>query len=361
MNKIKLLILTALSIISLSLSSQSFQVNYTFDGASWTGQSHFVWLIDDGIYTEHNILVFNDSSSLNMTIDSICAKPLLLSNIKHISPSTFVFADNNGYIGTAYTDSLYLGITHVRYLKDSLGNKYTKAVSDAKYKPISYVPAWSDITSKPSFATVSTTGTYSDLIGKPSLSTVATTGVYSDLSGKPTTLSGFGITDGTSTARSAISLTTTGTSGNATYSSSTGVINIPNYTYTPSSWSFNNTPGRSLVTGTGATGFQVSSTRNADVSYSVTIVSTASISGSAVGYIALEICATNSATASDWVEVSRVPNGQAVSLAVVLQSISTGGGVLTASIPAGYYVKLRSVNTTGTQTFTYNSGQETLK
>lgn len=61
-------------------------------------------------------------------------------------------------------------------------------------------------------------------------------------SGKPTTLAGYGITDAypltgnpsnfvdQAGARSAISLTTLGTSGAATYNSTTGVLNIPNYT-----------------------------------------------------------------------------------------------------------------------------------
>jgi uncharacterized protein (TIGR02145 family) len=45
------------------------------------------------------------------------------------------------------------------------------------YKLNSYLPAWSEITGKPSFATL------------------AATGNFSDLTGKPTTLSGYGITD----------------------------------------------------------------------------------------------------------------------------------------------------------------------
>lgn len=41
------------------------------------------------------------------------------------------------------------------------------------YRPITYVPAWSDITGKPSFATVANSGAYSDLTGKPDLSVYA--------------------------------------------------------------------------------------------------------------------------------------------------------------------------------------------
>lgn len=124
--------------------------------------------------------------------------------------------------------------------------------------------------------------------------------------------------------------------------------------------SFNYSPGRSIVTGTGATGFQVSSTRDSIVTYSTKIVTTATIAGGQEGYVVLEIAATNSATAGDWKEVGRVTNGQALSLALTLQSIQPVSGVLMGIVPAGFYVKVRSVNTTGTPTFSMVSGQEVL-
>lgn len=123
---------------------------------------------------------------------------------------------------------------------------------------------------------------------------------------------------------------------------------------------FNYTPGRSIVTGTGATGFQVSSTRDAMVTYSTKITTTATIAGGQEGYVVLEIAPTNSATAGDWKEVGRVTNGQALSLALTLQSIQPVSGSLSAIVPAGYYVKVRSVNTTGTPTYSMVSGQEVL-
>lgn len=124
--------------------------------------------------------------------------------------------------------------------------------------------------------------------------------------------------------------------------------------------SFNYTPGRSIVTGTGATGFQVSSTREAVVTYSAKITTTATIAGGQEGYVVLEIAPTNSATAGDWKEVGRVTNGQALSLALTLQSIQPVSGILMGLVPAGYYVKVRSVNTTGTPTYSMVSGQEIM-
>ncbi len=146
------------------------------------------------------------------------------------------------------------------------------------------------------------------------------------------------------------------------FSAGTGisiVSGVITNTYSPAALSFNNSPSLTIQTvAAAANGTQISSTRNANVWYSVTLVSTATIAGSASGYVVLEICPTNSSTAGAWIEIGRVPNGQAVSLAVTLQSVSTGGGQLGGIVPAGYYRRLRSVNVSGTPTYTYNSGQE---
>lgn len=144
-----------------------------------------------------------------------------------------------------------------------------------------------------------------------------------------------------------------------TYNSLT--VNNKGIVTSGTNYSFNNTPSRSIVTtAAAANGFQISSTRNSLVNYSITIVSTASISANASGYVVLEICSTNSSTASDWIEVGRIPNGQAVSLALTLQSVSTGGGIVSCMVPIGYYTRLRSVNLSGTPVYTYNSGQEVI-
>lgn len=117
---------------------------------------------------------------------------------------------------------------------------------------------------------------------------------------------------------------------------------------------------RSIVTGTGATGFQPSATRDVFANYNLTVATTATIGGSASGTLVLEICSTNSSTPANWIEVARFTNGQSISLAIALQSIQTLAGQLSGMIPAGYYAKIRSINNSGTPTYTYNSGQEVL-
>jgi len=54
------------------------------------------------------------------------------------------------------------------------------------YKPLSYVPTWSEILLKPTFATVATSGSYADLLNKPALFS----GNYSDLINKPSIFDG---------------------------------------------------------------------------------------------------------------------------------------------------------------------------
>lgn len=128
---------------------------------------------------------------------------------------------------------------------NSLTNKPTIPTSTSQLTNdsgfLTSVPAqsWVSITGKPSFATVATSGSYNDLSDKPTIPTNTNqltngSGFISDLSGFSTTnlSEGSNLYFTSSRARSSISLTTTGTSGDATYNSSTGVLNIPNYTYT---------------------------------------------------------------------------------------------------------------------------------
>lgn len=75
-------------------------------------------------------------------------------------------------------------------------------------------------------------------------------------------------------ARSAISLTTTGTSGVATYSSSTGVLNIPNYTYTHPAYTT-----RSIT----ATGASVLSTFTSDATGHVTGITIRTLTAADIG------------------------------------------------------------------------------
>lgn len=123
----------------------------------------------------------------------------------------------------------------------------------------------------------------------------------------------------------------------------------------------NNAPSHALQTvAAAANGFQLSSTRPSMVNYNVSVSSTATIAGAATGSVVLEIAATNSVTATDWKTIGVVGNSQTVTLAIALQSIQVISGQVGGFVPAGWYVRLRSITTTGTVSFSYLSGQEAV-
>lgn len=204
-------------------------------------------------------------------------------------------------------------------------------------------------------------GAYSDLTGIPStFAPAAHTQSFSTITGAPTTLSGYGITDGAATARSAISLTTTGTSGAATYNSATGALNVPNYTVQLPP-SINDAPGRALVTATSATGYQISATRISEVCYEGTFLTTSTIGGPSGATVFLETSDTNSTTPSDWTIKAQQNYSNTITLAVVLNQAQANNWSMCRHIPAGKYVRLRSGSITGTASVTINtSQQETL-
>lgn len=150
------------------------------------------------------------------------------------------------------------------------------------------------------------------------LATVATTGSYNDLSDKP----------------------------------SIPTVSVP---------VINNNPGRTLITSTAATGFQVSSTKYSDVRYNVSTTTTATIGGPSSGDVVLETATTNSTTPSDWTIIDSSGNTQTITLAVVLNSVQVVKGTIGGVIPPGNYVRIRSVTNSGTPSFSYIRGQEVTR
>lgn len=105
--------------------------------------------------------------------------------------------------------------------------------------------------------------------------------------------------------------------------------------------------------------FQISTTRDSLVSYSIDISTSVSLSGGAVGTIFLEY-ADNSGISTNVVEVGRFVNGNTGTLVIGLTLNQTATGTVSGMIPKGKYVRIRTANTTGTPTFNYRSGQEVL-
>lgn len=105
--------------------------------------------------------------------------------------------------------------------------------------------------------------------------------------------------------------------------------------------------------------FQVSTTRDSFVNYSVDIATSVSISGGEVGTVHLEI-ADDSGFTTNVQQIGRESSGSTGTFVLGLAIDQTGTASLSGFVPAGKYVRIRTADTTGTPTFTYQVGQEVL-
>lgn len=114
----------------------------------------------------------------------------------------------------------------------------------------------------------------------------------------------------------------------------------------------------SLV-GTGATGTQISATKDSTVRVGLSTSTTVTIGSPATSAVDLKICATNNATEGSWTTVATAENDQTITLAAALSSIEVIKSQLETDVPAGWYVKL--VNSgTGTHAEAFLTGQQTI-
>lgn len=105
--------------------------------------------------------------------------------------------------------------------------------------------------------------------------------------------------------------------------------------------------------------FQVSSNRDALVTYSVDIATSLSLTAGQQGTVYLRTYANSSCTTGTQ-ELTRFVNGQTGTLTIGLALTQNVTGTLTGVVPAGAYVQLVTENNTGTPTFTARPGQEVL-
>lgn len=103
--------------------------------------------------------------------------------------------------------------------------------------------------------------------------------------------------------------------------------------------------------------FQISSTRDALVSYSVDIGTTSTLLSGQIGTIYLRTY-TNSGCSTGTQEIARFVNGNTQTIGLSVTMVQNVTGTLTGVVPAGTWAQLVSENNTGTPTFTYRSSQE---
>lgn len=138
---------------------------------------------------------------------------------------------------------------------------------------------------------------------------------------------------------------------------------LTTYLYTNNAFYLFSSPTASKVfanpTRTLNSAFQISATRDAEVSYSVNISAALSLAGGAVGTIILEYADDVGFTTNVKTVQSGV-NGNSGTLTIGLGLTQLVTATVTGMVPAGKYVRISTANTSGSPAFTYLSGQEVL-
>jgi hypothetical protein len=165
---------------------------------------------------------------------------------------------------------------------------------------------------------------------------------------------GGGLSGGVITTTGTVSMPSIGTPG--TYSGVT--TDLQGRVTAGTTLSINDTPGRALVTATNATGFQISSGRNARACYEGSFSTTSTIGGAAAVTVFLETADTNSTTPADWTTKARQTYSNTITLAVVLQQVQGNNWSMCRDIPAGKFVRIRSGSVSGTASATINTEQQ---
>jgi uncharacterized protein (TIGR02145 family) len=144
-----------------------------FDGtwSSLTGKPSFATVATSGSYND----LLNRPTLFDGSWSSITAKPTTIA----------------GYGITDAISTSHVANSITSAMITSWNTAYGWGNHSGLYKLNSYVPAWADITGKPTFAPVATGGTFANLLSTP------------------TTLAGYGITNGMSTSHAANSITST--------------------------------------------------------------------------------------------------------------------------------------------------------
>lgn len=141
---------------------------------------------------------------------------------------------------------------------------------------------------------------------------------------------------------------------NADWNAGSGLAQILNKPTLPAA------PSQSLASRSLNTAFQVHASRNARAQYTVQVTVTASIAGGQNGEVVLEI-ASDSGFTTNVQTLDIFGGGQTYTLALALQGVQPSSGSVRGFVPAGYYVRLRTVSNVGSPGFSFRVGQEVLE
>lgn len=105
--------------------------------------------------------------------------------------------------------------------------------------------------------------------------------------------------------------------------------------------------------------YQVSTTRDSFAYYSVDTSCSLTLTGGQSGTVILEI-ATNSAFTTGVQTLSKATFSNTGALTIGLSLVQINTAQVSGFIPKNFWTRLRTVNNTGTPTFTFQAGQEVL-
>jgi len=235
------------------------------------------------------------------------------------------------------------------YSKSLTGFSVIKAGTDPLYRPITYVPSSAEIATSLGYTAI------------PSTRTFTINGITQDLSANRTfnvgTVTSIGITS-TDFTISSSPITTSGSI----------VANLNTSGVTAGTYEFITVNNKGIVTGgynsvtnilstrTSGTAYQATSTsRIYDLDFTISISIGAGLISASDGSVVLEISPNGS---TGWVEYTRSRNANG---GVVAAQNSQVTYIEATNIPAGYYYRLVFTQNTGTASWTYINGHETLR
>lgn len=283
------------------------------------------------------------------------------------NPAGYLSSITGGQVTTALGFTPYSATNPLGFISGITGPQVSTALGYTPYdasNPAGYVTAGGMSSTLASYATTASmstalagkmntpTGTISQYLrGDGSVAAFPAVGTGSVTS----VTAGTGLSGGTITTSGTISLPSVGTAG--TYNGSV-TTDAQGRVTAGAALTINDSPGRSLVTSTSATGFQISGTRVARVCYEGGFATTSTIGGPASASVFLETSDTNSTTPGDWTTKARQTYSNTITLAVVLNQVQANNWAFCRDIPAGKFVRIRSGSISGTASVSLNAEQQ---
>lgn len=101
--------------------------------------------------------------------------------------------------------------------------------------------------------------------------------------------------------------------------------------------------------------YQISASAQTKISISASISCNLTLSGGQAGNVQLQISPNGS---TGWITMAQLTASNTGLVVVGVSTTQISGGQLVADVPAGYYWRAVTTNTTGTPTYTFNGGHE---